>query len=67
METLRNEVQIHLEKYISDRQYERAGRLGKLLLTLPSLQSISKAMSDEIMQAELLYGLKMDEMLREML
>lgn len=67
VETLRNEVQIKLENYISDRQYEGVGRLGKLLLTLPSLHSISKEMTDDILFAEIFYGLQIDDVLREIL
>jgi hypothetical protein len=37
-----------LEDYISDRQYDTRGRFGEILLTLPSLQSITWQMIEQI-------------------
>ena len=44
--------QINLEDYISDRQYDSRGRFGAILLTLPSLQSITWQMIEKINEAK---------------
>ena len=41
-------LKVNLEDYIGDRQYDARGRFGTLLLTLPSLQSISWQMIHQI-------------------
>ena len=40
--------QVNLEDYICDRQYDTRGRFGEILLTLPSLQSITWQMIEQI-------------------
>ncbi len=44
--------QINLEDYIGDRQYDSRGRFGAILLTLPSLQSITWQMIEKINEAK---------------
>ena len=39
---------VNLEDYICDRQYDTRGRFGEILLTLPSLQSITWQMIEQI-------------------
>jgi nuclear factor 4 len=41
-----------LEDYIGDRQYDSRGRFGAILLTLPSLQSITWQMIEKINEAK---------------
>ena len=43
---------MNLEDYISDRQYDHRGRFGAILLTLPSLQSITWQMIEKINEAK---------------
>jgi len=64
---LRDQVQINLEDYISDRQYETRGRFGQILLTLPSLQSINIGMIEQITLAHTYGGAHIDNLLEEML
>lgn len=67
VESLRDQIQTNLEDYISDRQYDCRGRLGKLLLTLPALQSISWQMVEQIQFAKLFGVAQIDNLLQEML
>lgn len=67
VEGLRDQIQTNLEDYISDRQYDCRGRLGKLLLTLPALQSISWQMVEQIQFAKLFGVAQIDNLLQEML
>ncbi|XP_014361969.2 hepatocyte nuclear factor 4-gamma isoform X2 [Papilio machaon] len=64
---LRYQVQINLEDYISDRQYEGRGRFGELLLCLPPLQSITWQMIEQIQFAKLFGVAHVDSLLQEML
>ncbi|KAL1110365.1 hypothetical protein AAG570_007896 [Ranatra chinensis] len=64
---LRYRIQINLEDYISDRQYDSRGRFGELLLTLPALQSITLQMIEQIQFAKLFGVAKIDSLLQEML
>ncbi|KAG7263827.1 hypothetical protein CRUP_003836 [Coryphaenoides rupestris] len=45
---MRYQVQVSLEDYINDRQYDSRGRFGELLLLLPTLQSITWQMIEQI-------------------
>ncbi|XP_046662612.1 hepatocyte nuclear factor 4-gamma-like isoform X2 [Homalodisca vitripennis] len=63
----RYQIQINLEDYISDRQYDTRGRFGELLLTLPALQSISWQMIEQIQFAKLFGVARIDSLLQEML
>ncbi|XP_035709460.1 hepatocyte nuclear factor 4-gamma isoform X2 [Folsomia candida] len=67
IKTLRLQIQLLLEDYISDRQYDSRGRFGELLLTLPSLQSISWQMIEQIQFAKLFGITRIDNLLQEML
>lgn len=64
---LRDQIQIHLEDYISDRQYDCRGRMGKLLLTLTALQSISWQLIEHIQSAKISEGNNIDSIVREMI
>lgn len=67
IKSLRYQVQINLEDYINDRQYESRGRFGEILLTLPALQSISWQLIEQIQFAKLFGTAKIDNLLQEML
>ena len=60
---LRYHIQVNLEDYICDRQYASRGRFGELLLTLPSLQSITLQMIEQISYAKN-YGVAIDNLLQ---
>lgn len=64
---MRYQVQMNLEDYISDRQYNSRGRFGELLLTLPALQSITWQMIEQIQFAKLFGVTRIDSLLQEML
>lgn len=64
---MRYQIQINLEDYISDRQYDSRGRFGELLLTLPALQSITWQMIEQIQFAKLFGVAHIDSLLQEML
>ncbi|XP_059156043.1 hepatocyte nuclear factor 4-gamma-like isoform X2 [Physella acuta] len=63
----RYQVQVNLEDYINDRQYESRGRFGEILLLLPSLQSICWKMIEQIQFAKLFGMARIDNLLQEML
>jgi len=67
IKSLRYQVQINLEDYISDRQYDSRGRFGEILLTLPALQSITWQMIEQIQFAKLFGVAHIDSLLQEML
>lgn len=67
IKSLRYQIQINLEDYISDRQYESRGRFGEILLTLPALQSITWQMIEQIQFAKLFGMAHIDSLLQEML
>ncbi|XP_054277224.1 hepatocyte nuclear factor 4-gamma-like isoform X2 [Macrosteles quadrilineatus] len=67
IKSLRYQIQINLEDYISDRQYDSRGRFGELLLTLPALQSITWQMIEQIQFAKLFGVARIDSLLQEML
>ncbi|GLV40142.1 Hepatocyte nuclear factor 4 [Carabus blaptoides fortunei] len=67
IKALRYQIQINLEDYISDRQYESRGRFGEILLTLPALQSITWQMIEQIQFAKLFGMAHIDSLLQEML
>nr|BAN21221.1 hepatocyte nuclear factor 4 [Riptortus pedestris] len=67
IKSLRYQIQINLEDYISDRQYDSRGRFGELLLTIPALQSITWQMIEQIQFAKLFGVAKIDSLLQEML
>lgn len=61
---LRYQIQINLEDYISDRQYDSRGRFGEILLTLPALQSISWQMIEQIQFVRLFGVAHIDNLLQ---
>ncbi|XP_030067617.1 hepatocyte nuclear factor 4-alpha isoform X1 [Microcaecilia unicolor] len=64
---MRYQVQVSLEDYINDRQYDSRGRFGELLLLLPTLQSITWQMIEQIQFVKLFGMVKVDNLLQEML
>lgn len=56
-----------LEDYINDRQYDSRGRFGELLLLLPTLQSITWQMIEQLHFIKLFGLAKIDNLLQEML
>ncbi|XP_037236316.1 hepatocyte nuclear factor 4-gamma isoform X4 [Falco naumanni] len=67
IKNMRFQVQISLEDYINDRQYDSRGRFGELLLLLPTLQSITWQMIEQIQLVKLFGIVKIDSLLQEML
>ncbi|XP_019354181.1 hepatocyte nuclear factor 4-gamma isoform X3 [Alligator mississippiensis] len=67
IKNMRFQVQISLEDYINDRQYDSRGRFGELLLLLPTLQSITWQMIEQIQLVKLFGVVKIDSLLQEML
>ncbi|XP_043545075.1 hepatocyte nuclear factor 4-gamma-like isoform X3 [Chiloscyllium plagiosum] len=67
IKTMRYQVQVSLEDYINDRQYDSRGRFGELLLLLPTLQSITWQMIEQIQFVKLFGLAKIDNLLQEML
>lgn len=64
---IRFDVQMTLEDYINDRQYEKRGRFGEMLLLLPSLQSIAAQMVEQLQFVRLFGTTRIDNLLQEML
>ncbi|XP_015783030.1 hepatocyte nuclear factor 4-gamma [Tetranychus urticae] len=68
IKNLRTQVQINLQDYIMDHQYNSRGRFGEILLLLSPLQSISNQMIELIDQFTKCVGAtKVDVLLQEML
>ncbi|XP_076058603.1 hepatocyte nuclear factor 4-gamma-like [Oratosquilla oratoria] len=67
VKALRYQVQLILEDYVNDSQYESRGRFGEILLTLPSLQSITWQMIEQVLFAKLFGVVHIDNLLQEML
>ncbi|KAL8621582.1 hypothetical protein ACOMHN_026253 [Nucella lapillus] len=67
VKAIRRQIQINLEDYISDRQYETRGRFGDILLMLPNLQSIAWQMIEQLQFAKLIGVTRIDNLLQEML
>ncbi|XP_062377641.1 hepatocyte nuclear factor 4-gamma isoform X1 [Sardina pilchardus] len=64
---MRCQIQMSLEDYINDRQYDSRGRFGELLLLLPTLQSITWQMIEQLQFIKLFGLAKIDNLLQEML
>jgi len=64
---IRFQTQTLLDDYVSDRQYDMRGRFGELLLLLPSLQSISWQLIDQLHAAKQFGLITVDSLLQEML
>lgn len=67
IKSIRFQVQVNLEDYINDRQYDTRGRFGEILLILPSLQSITYQLVDQIHFARTYGMVKVDSLVQEML
>ncbi|KAL8614836.1 hypothetical protein ACOMHN_040023 [Nucella lapillus] len=67
IKSFRYQIQVNLEDYISDRQYDTRGRFGEILLMLPSLQSITWQMIEQVQFAKLFGVAHIDNLLQEML
>ncbi|XP_043921947.1 hepatocyte nuclear factor 4-gamma [Protopterus annectens] len=67
IKNMRYQVQVSLEDYINDRQYDSRGRFGELLLLLPTLQSITWQMIEQMHIIKLFGAIKFDSLLQEML
>ncbi|XP_076869475.1 hepatocyte nuclear factor 4-gamma isoform X3 [Brachyhypopomus gauderio] len=67
IKSMRCQVQVSLEDYINDRQYDSRGRFGELLLLLPTLQSITWQMIEQLQFIKLFGLAKIDNLLQEML
>ncbi|XP_007477311.1 hepatocyte nuclear factor 4-beta-like isoform X1 [Monodelphis domestica] len=64
---MRFQVQVNLEDYVTDRQYDSRGRFSDLLLLLPPLQSITWQMIEQIQFVKLFGMARIDSLLQEML
>ena len=67
MKTVRHQIQVCLEDYVNDRQYDSRGRFGEILLILPALQSITWQLIEQIQFAKALGAAKIDNLIQEML
>lgn len=67
VEMFRYQIQLNLEDYVNDRQYNRRGRFGSLLLVLPSLHSIARELVEQVQLLKMLGAAKVDTLLVEML
>lgn len=67
IKAIRFQVQVNLEDYINDRQYDTRGRFGEVLLILPNLQSITWQLVEQIHIAKAYGIVKVDNLLQEML
>jgi len=67
IKAIRYQIQVNLEDYVSDRQYESRGRFGEILLMLPSLQSITRQLVELLHLAMSCGAVKVDNLLQEML
>uniref|UniRef100_A0A0A9Y0B1 Transcription factor HNF-4 n=2 Tax=Lygus hesperus TaxID=30085 RepID=A0A0A9Y0B1_LYGHE len=63
----RCQIQMNLEDYISDNQYDFRGRFGELLLTLPSLKAISVQLKELFKDAGLYDVLSLERTIRMLL
>ncbi|XP_007669843.1 hepatocyte nuclear factor 4-beta-like [Ornithorhynchus anatinus] len=67
VKNMRFQVQVNLEDYINDRQYDCRGRFSDILLLLPPLQSITWQMIEQIQFVKLFGVARIDSLLQEML
>ncbi|XP_075704300.1 hepatocyte nuclear factor 4-beta-like [Rhinoderma darwinii] len=67
VKNMRFQVQVNLEDYINDRQYDSRGRFSDILLLLPPLQSITWQMIEQVQFAKLFGMARIDSLLQEML
>jgi len=64
---MRRKVMLNLEDYINDHQYRSRGRFGETLLLLPTLQSVTSQMIEQIQFVKLFGVARVDELLQEIL
>jgi len=64
---IRFQTQTLFDDYVSDRQYDMRGRFGELLLLLPSLQTISVQLINQLHAAKQCGLITVDSLLQEML
>jgi len=67
IKSMRYTVQVNLEDFINDRQYESRGRFGEILLMLPNLHAITGALIEQFQQAVNFGSIKVNSLLTEML
>ena len=67
IKAIRYQIQVNLEDYVSDRQYESRGRFGEILLLLPSLHSVTRQLVELLQLAMSCGAVKVDNLLQEML
>ena len=67
IQAMQRQVQINLEDFIQDQQYDSRGRFGQILLMLPSLQAITWQFVEQIHIAKDYGHAKIDNLLHEML
>ncbi|XP_039256782.2 hepatocyte nuclear factor 4-gamma-like [Styela clava] len=67
IKSMRFQVMCNLEDYINDHQYECRGRFGEILLLLPTLQSITWQMIEQIQFVRIFGVARIDNLLQEML
>ncbi|XP_075045461.1 hepatocyte nuclear factor 4-beta-like isoform X2 [Mixophyes fleayi] len=67
VKNMRFQVQVNMEDYINDRQYDSRGRFSDILLLLPPLQSITWQMIEQVQFAKLFGVAQIDSLLQEML
>uniref|UniRef100_A0A7M4EGD7 Hepatocyte nuclear factor 4-beta-like n=1 Tax=Crocodylus porosus TaxID=8502 RepID=A0A7M4EGD7_CROPO len=67
VKNMRFQVQVNLEDYINDRQYDSRGRFSDILLLLPPLQSITWQMIEQVQFVKLFGVTRIDSLLQEML
>uniref|UniRef100_A0A674JA71 NR LBD domain-containing protein n=1 Tax=Terrapene triunguis TaxID=2587831 RepID=A0A674JA71_9SAUR len=67
VKNMRFQVQVNLEDYINDRQYDSRGRFSDILLLLPPLQSITWQMIEQVQFMKLFGVARIDSLLQEML
>ncbi|XP_033754012.1 hepatocyte nuclear factor 4-gamma-like isoform X1 [Pecten maximus] len=67
IKNFRYQIQVNLEDYVNDRQYDTRGRFGEILLLLPPLQSITWQMIEQVQFAKLFGMAHIDNLLQEML
>jgi len=67
IKAIRYQIQLNLEDYVADRQYESRGRFGEILLLLPSLHGITRQLVELLQLAMSCGAVKVDNLLQEML
>ncbi|XP_019872455.2 nuclear receptor subfamily 2 group E member 1-like [Aethina tumida] len=66
VELLQDQTHVMLHEYCSQRQNHNKGRFGKLLLTLPAVQSISRRSLEELLFRQTVGNISIDRLLGEL-